>query len=264
MYCIAIQIEIDRLSPRFSYPPPRAQRRRRRDSRMGRDVIVIVHAYGGSPKKFWYPALCKHFDSDTMVVVPYLPGGTAPVVDEWLSCLRTTVQTTTQEGANLYLVGHSLGCNAILRMLAAEPEAAATLRGLRGVLCVAGWLSIDEPWLEMEPWCHPRPDLAAARRTLESLGARCTLLVSDNDRFTRDHESNRHEWRCGLGARTLLCPGRAHWGGRKQPVVLSELHRLMGREGVQGDDTSGDSVDCCPSDAEATHGPRVESPVNNG
>ena len=232
---------------------------------MGRDVIVIVHAYGGSPKKFWYPALCKHFDADATVVVPYMPGGTAPVVGEWLSHLQTTVQkATTQEGANLYLVGHSLGCNAILRMLAAEPEAAATLRSLRGVLCVAGWLSIDEPWLEMEPWCHPRPDLAAARRTLESLGARLTLLVSDNDRFTQDHESNRHEWRCGLGARTVLCPGRAHWGGRKQPAVLGELNRLMGREGVPGDDTSGDIVDCCPSEPETTHGPQVESPVNHG
>ena len=237
---------------------------------MGRDVIVIVHAFGGSPKKFWYPALCKHFDSEATVVVPYLPGGAAPVISEWLSYLQAIVQeATTQEGAKLYLVGHSLGCNAILRMLAAE-DAAATLRCLRGVLCVAGWLSIDEPWLEMEPWCHPRPDLAAARRTLESLGARLTLLVSDNDRFTRDHESNRREWRCGLGARSVLCPGRAHWGGRKQPVVLSELHRLMGHEGEQGDE---DAEDDAPGNAdewrgadeaegEATHGPLVESPVN--
>ena len=237
---------------------------------MGRDVIVIVHAFGGSPKKFWYPALCKHFDSEATVIVPYLPGGAAPVISEWLSYLQAIVQeATAQEGAKLYLVGHSLGCNAILRMLAAE-DAVATLRCLRGVLCVAGWLSIDEPWLEMEPWCHPRPDLAAARRTLESLGARLTLLVSDNDRFTRDHESNRREWRRGLGARSVLCPGRAHWGGRKQPVVLSELHRLMGHEGVQGDE---DAEDDAPGNAdewrgadeaepEATHGPRVESPVN--
>ena len=52
---------------------------------MGRDVIVIVHAFGGSPKKFWYPALCKHFDSEATVIVPYLPGGDAPVISEWLS-----------------------------------------------------------------------------------------------------------------------------------------------------------------------------------
>eukprot|EP00964_Phaeocystis_antarctica_P098157 scaffold64201_cov58-Phaeocystis_antarctica.AAC.1 len=62
---------------------------------MGRDVIVIVHAYGGLPKKFWYPALCKHFDADATVVVPYMPGGTAPVVGEWLSHLQTTVQKAT-------------------------------------------------------------------------------------------------------------------------------------------------------------------------
>lgn len=131
---------------------------------MGRDVIVIVHAYGGSPKKFWYPALCKSFDSEAMVIVLYMPGGAAPVISEWLSYLQAIVQeATTQESAKLYLVGHSLGCNAILRMLAAE-NAAATLRCLRGVLCVAGWLSIDEPWLEMEPWCHPpRPDGRSSR-----------------------------------------------------------------------------------------------------
>ena len=198
------------------------------------DRVVIVHAYGGSPKKFWSPTLRDHFDTD-VVVVPHMPGGTAPVVGEWLSCLQTTVQRAAQDGVNLYLVGHSLGCDAILRMLA-EPEAAATLRGLRGVLCIAGWLWIDEPWLEMEPWCA-HPDLAAARRTLEMLGARLTLLVSDNDRFTRDHERNRHEWCCGLGARTVLCPGRAHFGGRKQPAVLSELNRLMGLETGLGDGT---------------------------
>ena len=102
----------------------------------------------------------------------------------------------------------------------------------------------------MEPWCHTLPDLAAARRTLELLGARLTLLVSDNDHFTQDHERNQHEWCCGVGARTVLGPGRAHFGARKQPAILDELHRLMGREVGRGD-YSGDT-DRCPSEPEAT------------
>ena len=253
-----------------------------------RHAVVIVHAFGGHPKKFWYTRLREQLvggDTTTSVVtvIPHMPGGADPQVDEWLACLRTTVQqlASAEPAADLYLVGHSVGCSAILRYLASESEPVATpLCRLRGVLCVAGWMRVDEPWAAMAPWCEPF-DLGAARCALEAVGASLTLLVSDNgahrrhtplsardrmphrkyglamaqhpnshavthparpalahrtdhalppraDRFTRDHERNRLEWASALGARTVLCPGRAHFGGRTQPAVQSELARLMG------------------------------------
>jgi len=194
-------------------------------------TILVVHAFGGCPKKFWYPTLQRRFASCATVCVPHLPGGAAPRIDAWMARLRALVADMTDQ--DVYLVGHSLGCNAILRLLA-EPDAPTLLRRLRGVLCVAGWLRVDTPWPEMQPWCDNPPDLLAARRTLGALGAEITLMVSDDDRFTADHASNRAEWSAGLGARTLLCPGRAHFGGRKQPEVLHELEQLMGRHLSEG------------------------------
>ena len=117
----------------------------------------MVHAFGGSPKKFWYGRLRDHLLGEAEVAVPQMPGGRAPQIAAWLSCLRTTVQDCATPESNLYLIGHSVGCSAILRLLASESDSTATpLRTLRGVLCVAGWLWVDEPWAEMEPWPEPR------------------------------------------------------------------------------------------------------------
>ena len=190
--------------------------------------VVVVHAYGGSPRKFWYPSLKKHLPVTCLVTVPQLPGGNAPQVSTWLDSLRALLREdsgASVQQRSLFLVGHSLGCNAILRLLAGSET--ALLRGLRGVLFVAGWLWVDEPWEQIQPWCDPPPDLAAARQALVALGARATLLVSDNDRFTRDHERTRRMFQEGLGAHVVLCPGRAHFGGRKQDAVREELRRLM-------------------------------------
>ena len=190
--------------------------------------VVVVHAYGGSPRKFWYPSLKKHLSVTCLVTVPQLPGGSAPQVSTWLDSLRALLREdsgASVQQRSLFLVGHSLGCNAILRLLAGSET--ALLRGLRGVLFVAGWLWVDEPWEQIQPWCDPPPDLAAARQALVALGARATLLVSDNDRFTRDHERTRRMFQEGLGAHVVLCPGRAHFGGRKQDAVREELRRLM-------------------------------------
>ena len=203
--------------------------------------IIVAHAFGAVPKKFWYPALAKHFRSDALAVhVPALPGGSRPSVEAWMGVLRMAIATTQHEGG-LILVGHSLGCNAILRILA-DQEAADLLRPLRGVLAVAGWMRIDEPWPEMLPWLAQPPCLQAARGALSRLSCPLTLLVSDNDRFTRDWELTIREWREGLGASTTLVPGAGHFGGRRQPAVLAALESLVRGPGAAAPCEQGPAV----------------------
>eukprot|EP01079_Euglenida_sp_SAG-EU17-18_P004157 gene4157-4479_t len=193
-----------------------------------KQAVVIVHAFGSHPGKFWYPRLRDHLASEAaLVVVPYMPGGAAPRIADWLACLRSTVHQLARDApaADVYLVGHSVGCSAILRYLAGQGAGggdASPLGRLRGVLCVAGWMRVDEPWPEMAPWCES-PDMPAARRALEAVGADLTLLVSDNDRYTKDHARNRQEWTSSLGARTVLPVKGADNPVKVDPKAVSAL-----------------------------------------
>eukprot|EP00965_Chrysotila_dentata_P203136 6181536-Pleurochrysis_carterae.AAC.3 len=139
------------------------------------------------------------------------------LVDDWLDRLRSQL-SQVDPAHSIVLIGHSVGCNALLRLFAqSEAElqqptqqpiphpmhaqladetdgaidacntcdtrnesgscnacavtsaptraerpsrALPALRRVRGVLCVAGWFSVDEPWEGILPWCARRNDCA--------------------------------------------------------------------------------------------------------
>ena len=218
-------------------------------------LVLIIHAFGGNPRKFWYEQLaaalrdtCVHTDSSTLgagdgmgeegvpaaeVEVLRMTEAHAPTIDNWVGDVRRRVRQA--EGGpprELYLLGHSVGCQTIIRFLA-EPDAAtllsqASLR-LRGCLCVAAWFAVVDPWPSIEPWCSTPIDTEAARRVLTS-GGDCPLrlLLSDNDKYTPDYEGTAAAFRERLGAEeAVVVPGRAHFGGRNQPEVLAAAQAML-------------------------------------
>jgi len=111
-----------------------------------------------------------------------------------------------------------VACRAALRSLAALPP------GLKvaGVLCVAGWWTIDEPWPTIVPWVKATVDLDRARQACD----RFVTLISDNDPFTSDHTENQRLWEERLGARVVVVPGAQHFNLSPQPPVLEQLTQL--------------------------------------
>lgn len=96
---------------------------------------------------------------------------------------------------------------------------------MRGLLLVAAWFRVDEPWPAMDPWCTVPFDAAAAKANCA--GRRLLCVLSDDDRYTVDYESNGAEWKARLGAEVAIVPGRRHFAGKKQAEVLSLLKEML-------------------------------------
>lgn len=77
--------------------------------------IIFVHGYTASSSADWYPTITPMLQKyDVDFVVPDLPGGDHPHVEEWLEEIHKVVSRTDKP---LVFVGHSLGTRTVLLYL---------------------------------------------------------------------------------------------------------------------------------------------------
>src|SRR5947207_10245118 len=90
--------------------------------------VFIVHGWGDKPGDHWMPWLKGQLELNGFTVAaPAMPYTEAPVIGAWTSHLNREVGKT---GEAAYYVGHSIGCQTIIRHLEQLP-AAGTVRGAR-------------------------------------------------------------------------------------------------------------------------------------
>lgn len=91
--------------------------------------VIIVHGWDGYPEEGWFPWLKQQLKARGFeVIVPQLPNADEPHIERWVPALSEAVGTPDEQ---MYFVGHSMGCQAIVRYLAALP---ADTRGYRYLL----------------------------------------------------------------------------------------------------------------------------------
>lgn len=185
--------------------------------------LVIVPRWAGNPRSDYYPWLVAALAAQPAppfetVVVADLPDPGTPRLDSWPPAISALLGDDPAVLADTLVLGHSVGCQALLHALAGLPAGAR----VAGMLAVAGWWRVDNPWPTIVPWQEQIPDLARARAAAPAL----TVLLSDNDPFTADHQANAALWRERLGAQIELVPGARHFNGVEEPAVLAALLRL--------------------------------------
>jgi len=146
-----------------------------------------------------------------------MPDTDAPKIESWVKTLSTTVGAPN---SNTYLVGHSIGCQTILRYLCAL-EADQTFGG---AVLVAPWLSLraDSPQEPGDdevapPWLINLPDLNIARSHLGGTVA----IFSDNDYYV-DSDREQPVFAQQLGAQTIMLHDRGHIFGQDGVTELPE------------------------------------------
>src|SRR3989344_194754 len=186
--------------------------------------VFIIHGWSGFPEECWFPWLKKELENNGFEVqVPAMPNTDEPRIEEWVPFLEKLVGEPDE---NTYLIGHSIGCQAILRYLGDLKEDAK----IGGVVFVAGWIKkligvYDENEIEIaRPWVETPIDFESVKNHTKNIVA----VFSDDDEFVS--LDNLDAFKEKLGARTLIEHGKGHFsqetGIKELPVVLEELLKM--------------------------------------
>src|SRR3989338_2892141 len=98
--------------------------------------VFIVHMWDGRPTDGWYGWLKKELEQRGFkVYVPAMPKTSAPKIKPWIAHLSKIVGPPDK---NTFFVGHSIGCQTILRYLETLPPNTR----VGGAVFVAGWFTL--------------------------------------------------------------------------------------------------------------------------
>lgn len=185
--------------------------------------IVIVPRWSGHARVDWYPWIQQQLaDAPQHLEVIELPRPSAPVIDECVVALGSVLGTDPAALHSTLLVGHSVGCQALMRYLASLDSGRSDRPSGPALLCVAGWWAVDSPWPTIEPWISTPISLASLRANT----SRIVVLLSDNDPFTADWRANQLLWQERVGAQVEIFPGGRHFNESEEPAVLDLVQRL--------------------------------------
>lgn len=76
--------------------------------------FIIIHGYYAQKDEHWFPWLRNKIENEKLgeAISITLPNPNNPNVDEWIEAIKDITEKNKDD--DLYLIGHSLGCIAIL------------------------------------------------------------------------------------------------------------------------------------------------------
>ena len=179
--------------------------------------VFIIHRWEGTPKDDWYPWLKEELEHRGFeVIIPAMPNTENPTIEEWVPALEKAIGEVDKD---TYLIGHSVGCQTIIRYLQ-ETDAK-----VGGVLFVAGWLSLQgletqEEKDVTEPWLTTPIDFDKIKR----LSNKITAIFSLDDPFVPISDSVI--FREKLGAKTITEKNKGHFNEKRYEIILNEFLKL--------------------------------------
>lgn len=184
--------------------------------------VIVVHRWGGTPETDWYPWLKREVESrGGECLILEMPDPNTPKIKEWVSTLKQSVKEVNEQ---TYFVGHSIGCQTILRFIEGLPKNSE----VGGVVLVAPWTTLkpasyesDEDKAIAQPWIDTPIDW----KKIFDRDHNTTCVFSDNDPYVSLDEVEF--FRNKLNADIILEKGMGHFTiydkMTKVPMVLHVL-----------------------------------------
>jgi len=188
--------------------------------------VFIIHGWCGYPEEGWQAWLRNELQGSGFDVQnPAMPNTERPTIDEWVPFLRQVVGNTDED---TYLVGHSVGCQTILRFIESLPKGAK----VGGAVLVAPWINLlggayedDEDKKIAKAWLETPLDW----RKIKTHTQKFTCIFSDNDPAVPLDDSKIFENE--LGAKIIVESGKSHFSGddgvNELPLARDELLELI-------------------------------------
>ncbi len=187
--------------------------------------VFVVHKWHGTPDDDWYGWIGGELSKRGHEVhIPEMPDTDNPTVAAWVSCLAREVGTPD---SNTYLVGHSIGCQTILRYL----ESLDGSVKIGGVLLVGAWMTLNLEALDPGEPKIARKWMSTPLRwqIIKGRARQFTVIQSENDPYVP--LENTDLFRRMLDARVLIQPRAGHFekgdGFDELHVGLNELLKMM-------------------------------------
>lgn len=184
--------------------------------------VIIIHGWGGSPKENWFPWLKTEIEKiGYEVITPLMPNTDVPKIDVWVNYLSKIVGVPDR---NTYLIGHSIGCQTILRYLEKIDKP------IGGAIFVAGWFNLENPEDKEEdeetkeiakPWVTVPIDVSKIKKVLP----KSTLIISDNDSYGA-FEENKQKFSEFI-TKEIILRDAGHIRQKEVPAILTQFLSLI-------------------------------------
>ncbi|HOX11185.1 MAG TPA: alpha/beta fold hydrolase [Candidatus Moranbacteria bacterium] len=179
--------------------------------------VFIIHGWGGGPECACLPWLKNKLEENGFeVFAPKMPNTDEPEISEWVNYLAELVDTPDKQ---TYFIGHSIGCQAIMRYLQTINQKVG------GAIFIAGWFMLKN--LEPEeitiaaPWVKNNINFEKLKKVSENY----VEIISDNDPFG-GFEENKRIFFEELGAKLIVLKNAGHIEDLELPIALEELIRI--------------------------------------
>lgn len=187
--------------------------------------VIIIHQWCGSPKTDFYPWLKKELEKRNFkVLVPAMPDTNHPKIKPWVTKLKNTI---VKPDKNTYLIGHSVGCQTILRYLESLSESTK----IGGAIFVAGWFNLTKEVTDdkgqykiAKPWLKTKINFNKILKHTKKFVA----LFSSNDPYVPSADSKIFKNK--IKAKIIIQKNKGHFTQddkiKKVPVIIKELIRI--------------------------------------
>lgn len=189
--------------------------------------VFIIHGWDGHPNEGWLPWLKKKLQKQGFFVkIPLMPNSEEPKIIDWVLHLRKIVAKVDEQ---TYFVGHSIGCQTILRYLESLNENAK----IGGAVFVAGWLTLNNLETEEEkiiakPWLETPINFEKIKLKTNKF----IVIFSDNDPFVPKENIKMFEEK--LGAKIIIENKKGHFSGsdliNDLPIALEAVLEIAGEK----------------------------------
>lgn len=189
-------------------------------------TIYLIPRWAGTIHSDWYDWLVLEIKNKYKIEIQRLevPDWNKTSIEESVQFLNENIKELNE---NTYFIGHSVGCQAILRFLDKKLETSRELK-VGGFLFIAAWFEVDIPWVSLKPWLKTEnlnfSFIAQAAQYKK-------IIISDNDPFTSDFKQNKERWKTKLSADVVIYSNQLHFNKFIEPNVLKEVEKMILRSG---------------------------------
>jgi predicted alpha/beta hydrolase family esterase len=180
--------------------------------------VIIVHGWGDDPNKRWIPWLKSELEKmGYAVAAPAMPNTDTPEIKAWVNCLA---EVTGDPDKDTYFIGHSVGCQTILRYLETIKQPVG------GAVFVAGWFNVEnledvESERIVESWIKTPVDISRIKKVLP----KSILIISKDDPYGAFRE-NVDEF-SKFVSHVAVLPNAGHINKLEEQEILSQFMNLV-------------------------------------